>query len=121
MTSVLSGIKQVPAEGGNFVTISSVTLQNYTVDTDGVGANVTGSFEAGATIAGAGKFLRDMGKTVVSSGITFRKVQLISSMGAGDLQTNGVVGSSPAYLTGYIVLAKGGLSTAVSPALVARV
>jgi len=60
-----------------------------------------------STIAavGAGGLLRDMGKTVVSSNRTFRKVQLIAPSLAG-----GVVGdrtTSGNYLTGYIELATG--------------
>jgi hypothetical protein len=54
---------------------------------------------------GAGGLLRDMGKTVVSSNRTFRKVQLIAPSLAG-----GVVGvdtTAGPYLTAYIELATG--------------
>lgn len=54
---------------------------------------------------GAGGLLKDMGKTVVSSNRTFRKVQLVApSLAAG------VVGSKDSngpYLTGYVELANG--------------
>jgi hypothetical protein len=66
----------------------------------------------------AGGLLRDMGKTVVSSNRTFRKVQLVARSLAG-----GVVGvdtTSGPYLTGYIELATGNaLATAADPAPVA--
>jgi hypothetical protein len=68
--------------------------------------------------ATAGGLLRDMGKTVVSSNRTFRKVQLITPSLAG-----GVVGvdtTSGPYLTAYIELATGNaLATAAAPAPVA--
>ena len=54
---------------------------------------------------GAGGLLRDMGKTVVSSNRTFRKVQLISPSPAGGV--NGLSTTSGTYLTGYIELATG--------------
>jgi len=66
----------------------------------------------------AGGLLRDMGKTVVSSNRTFRKVQLVRPSLAG-----GVVGTSSnagAYLTGYIELATGNQwASAATPAPVA--
>jgi len=68
--------------------------------------------------ATSGGLLRDMGKTVVSSNRTFRKVQLITPSLAG-----GVVGvdtTSGPYLTAYIELATGNqLATAATPAPVA--
>ena len=73
-----------------------------------------------STIAavGAGGLLRDMGKTVVSSNRTFRKVQLIAPSLAG-----GVVGvdtTSGPYLTAYIELGTGNsIATAAAPAPVA--
>lgn len=57
----------------------------------------------------AGGVLRDMGKTVVSAGRTFRKIQLMCST----VSTAGVggpaLGANPVvdYLTGYIELASG--------------
>jgi len=67
---------------------------------------------------GAGGLLRDMGKTVVSSNRTFRKVQLISPSLAGGVA--GVDTTSGKYLTGYIELATGNaLATAAVPAPVA--
>ena len=67
---------------------------------------------------GAGGLLKDMGKTVVSSNRTFRKVQLVApSLAAG------VVGSRDSnghYLTGYVELATGNaLASDAAPAPVA--
>ena len=67
---------------------------------------------------GAGGLLRDMGKTVVSSNRTFRKVQLIAPSLAGGVV--GVETTSGPYLTAYIELGTGNaLATAASPAPVA--
>jgi hypothetical protein len=73
-----------------------------------------------STIAavGAGGLLRDMGKTVVSSNRTFRKVQLIAPSLAGGVA--GVDTTSGPYLTGYIELGVGNqYATDARPAPVA--
>lgn len=73
-----------------------------------------------STIAavGAGGLLRDMGKTVVSSNRTFRKVQLIAPSLAGGV--NGDRTTAGNYLTAYIELATGNaVATAAAPAPVA--
>jgi len=73
-----------------------------------------------STIAavGAGGLLRDMGKTVVSSNRTFRKVQLIVPSLAGGVA--GAETTAGKYLTGYIELATGNaLASAAAPAPVA--
>ena len=135
MTSLLTTIKQVPSEGGNFVTLSDVVSGNYikTFFDDGNRAG-TGSFSnatwpttvPGNALASPGAVLRDMGKTVVSSGRTFRRVQYIvpgnnEGNANQNLRTFGVGGSADGaqsgYYTGYIELGLGG----GSPAPVARV
>ena len=67
---------------------------------------------------GAGGLLKDMGKTVVSSNRTFRKVQLVApSLAAGVV---GGTGSNGQYLTGYVELATGNaVASDASPAPVA--
>jgi hypothetical protein len=116
------GFKQ--AQGGFFVNIVAAGLNgkilSYNGTTGAGGSSVNGSFStatwaqvgsAGAskhtsTLTLAGSVLRDMGKSVVSSGRLFRKVQLLVST----VSTGGVDGTSgnsyPAtdYLTGYIEL-----------------
>ncbi len=69
---------------------------------------------------GAGGLLRDMGKTVVSSNRTFRKVQLVAPSALGAAGVVGVDTTKGPYLTGYIELATGNaLVTAAAPAPVA--
>jgi len=129
MTSIPSYIKQIPSDARNFIPVSSLAypggINAYNEATNtfatatwagngqtpGGGSVYTSSING----PGAGK-LRDMGKTIVSSGRAFRKVQLIvpgvvngAATGAG-VSTNGVAGQSEAqaptsdYLTGYIEL-----------------
>jgi len=145
MTSVAGRvIKQNMADLGYFMPVSSLQNIVYTF-TPGSGAG--GSFAQGqfptvaawATITAYGKtagatgsgnpylssinqggagILKDMGKTVVSAGRTFRKVQLVVNSGNAalyqNLSTNGVAGGDPYqtsgttpiqdFLTGYIEL-----------------
>ena len=130
--SIPYGLKSIPADSRNFMPVSSLTYattgatgsaginslntttgafaqalwaRDPTVYTSGVsqGSRYTSSING----PGAGK-LRDLGKTVVSSGRVFRKVQLVVPNTA-TLSTFGVEGataSSPNvdYLTGYIEL-----------------
>ena len=68
-------------------------------------ANSAGALLSTISSIGQGGLLRDMGKTVVSSNRTFRKVQLVSPSLA-----DGVTGASTTnlpYLTGYIELGNG--------------
>jgi hypothetical protein len=63
-----------------------------------------------------GKLLKDMGKTIVSSGRTFRKIQVVGNTAnnyTGSPSTFGVLGAAETgvpntdYLTGYIELGVG--------------
>jgi len=119
------GFKQ--SAGGFFIPLGNVgnaVLQYTTVGGAG-GSFRDGSFgpavwaqgQSGAsrftsTISSVatGGLLRDMGKTVVSAGRTFRKIQLMTST----VSTGGVTGAAGAttnpnvdYLTGYIELGSG--------------
>jgi len=91
---------------------------NFSPATWAAAGTGAGALLSSIASVGAGGLLRDMGKTVVSSNRTFRKVQLISRSLAG-----GVTGSdatSGPYLTGYIELATGNaLASVASPAPVA--
>ena len=143
MTSLLAGIKQNNADLGYFMPVSSLQGIVYAI-TNGSGAGgsfLQAGFNTAGTAtvqqaawclpsvapyatngnpylssingAGAG-LLKDMGRTVVSAGRTFRKVQLVvnNSQRAGAnfaLSTNGVAGAintTPIqdFLTGYIEL-----------------
>ena len=102
-------------------------MLSYTEGTGAGGSFLPGSFSSAATVLdsvylssisslGAGGLLRDMGRTVVSSNRTFRKVQIVGPSLAG-----GVVGSSTSkYDTAFIELATGNAwATAAVPAKVA--
>ena len=131
MTSIGATTKTIPNDGRFFVPVSSLAYRgaiNARSATTGALTQVNwllnppGQATAGASPAtpglgtsfvssingpGAGR-LRDLGKTYISAGRDFRKVQLVwygSPTGA----TNGVNGSSATipdedYLTGYIEL-----------------
>lgn len=141
MSSIPSFIKQIPTDARNFVPVSCLMNVIYGLNeatatlapatwaqgtvTGAAGAlgPVGSRYASSIAGAGAGK-LKDMGKTYVSSGRTFRKVQLIvpgtvdgRATGAG-VSTFGVAGQSEAdaptadYLTGYIELGWEGIGTA---------
>ena len=119
------GYKQ--SAGGFFIPLGNVATQvlQYTTVGGAGGSFLPGSFSLavwgqGGTSASkftstisavaAGGLLRDMGKTVVSAGRTFRKIQLMTST----VSTGGVTGAAGAttnpnvdYLTAYIELGSG--------------
>ena len=123
MTSVMS--KSFKQTGGYFIPLGNVAtaVLGYTAGSGSGGSTVPGNFalaswaQGGTTphkatssisAIGLGGVLRDMGKTVVSSGRTFRKIQLMTST----VSTGGVAGSNGTspnvdYLTAYIELASG--------------
>jgi hypothetical protein len=120
MTSLLSGQKLI-GESAYYIPVASLTGQIYT-HTDVAGNTGTNGgsnfstatwayFGAGASLssiqAGAG-LLRDMGRTVVSSLRTFRKVQVVLAGSNSTLSTFGVGGKATGvgedYFTGYIEL-----------------
>jgi hypothetical protein len=135
MTSLLSNTKQISSEGGFFVPVASLIGQIYGRTEPGTNTGVSGGTfstaswaywgsKATSSINGAGAgILRDMGRTVVSSLRTFRKVQLVvantgnpagnSSFGVGGRASTGVED----YFTGYIELGFEGNGT---PAPVAQ-
>jgi hypothetical protein len=134
MPSIGTSIKQNSTDGGFFMPLSS--LQNviyaFTPGSGAGGSFGQGSFSTASwatlkyngltsgnpylsSINGVGAgLLKDMGKTVVSAGRTFRKVQLVVSQnvnnGTQAVSTNGVGGQSTGttpvqdYLTGFIEL-----------------
>jgi len=115
MSSLLSRTKQVPANAGYYIPVGDCRLKFYqnngTDAAPSFGQSVSTMSSSGAYVstsiatAGAGIF-RDHGKTLLSSGRVFRKVQLQVST----LNTEGVAGgayasgAAPGYLTGYIEL-----------------
>ena len=116
MTSLLTSTRQTNVNDAYFIPLASLYNQVYSYNpTAGQASFSTATWAAKGTAgvakyassistAGAG-ILRDMGKTVVSSSRTFRKVQLVvssaSTFGVGGAQGAAVVED---YLTGYIEL-----------------
>jgi len=122
MTSLTSFTKQIPANAGYYINVAAITTgtaaapvatfyQNTGNDElPALSANpyaissVTSTFMTSA----GGAIFKDMGKNLMSSGRTFRKVQLVVSTGslvAGGTEGVGGADSAPTnYLTGYIEL-----------------
>ncbi len=143
MTSIGGYVKQIPNDARFYVPVSSLAYLggiNALNRTTGAltqatwllnAAGAAGGFPPGAAGfgtsfvssingPGAGR-LRDLGKTYISAGREFRKVQLVW-YGTGAVSTFGVNGTSGTvpdqdYLTGYIEL---GWEGAGIPAPVAR-
>jgi hypothetical protein len=143
MTSIPAFIKQIPSDARNFIPVSSlaypggINALNATTGVlttaawsgsgrapgDPVNVNATASgtrYTSSINGPGAGK-LRDMGKTLVSTGRVFRKVQLIvpNTQTTSTFGVEGNQNTTPTvdYLTGYIELGWEGAGT---PAPVAR-
>ena len=73
------------------------------------GGSAASKFTSTISTVAAGGLLRDMGKTVVSAGRTFRKIQLMTSTVSTGGVTGAAAGGNPNvdYLTGYIELGSG--------------
>lgn len=81
------------------------------------GTTSVGAVLSSLSSVGQGGLLRDMGKTVVSSNRTFRKVQFVlPSLNGGVV---GVSTTAGPYLSGYIELNTGNQVTGFTPAPVA--
>jgi hypothetical protein len=123
MTSLQTSIKQVGAATAYYVPIADARAAVFSYRTDinqfstAVWAQGTGSGVYSTFVAtnGAG-LLKDMGKTIVSSSRTFRKIQLVAPNSVTGGSTFGVAGAQATvtgdYLTGYIEV---GFDTAASP------
>lgn len=109
-----SGFSQCPS--AYLAIVSSLNIANfltYTPGTGSGGATLPGSFAAydntGAVLTGqlaAGNMLKDMGKTVISSGRVFRKVQVMAraadpGVGGGSVPT----GTGVNFVAGYLEVA----------------
>ena len=153
MTSLLPHIKTIASENAYFVTVASVAGSGTAATTGQIlssrvaaGTNVTAANVSFSTavwasqtvtstlVNGPGKMLRDLGKTVVSSLRTFRKVQAVVSSvtNANGITVGAAVGAFPSgvatgqlageeFMTGYIeIVGSSGLDSAATPAAVAR-
>lgn len=118
MTSLQTKLKQIPANAGFYIAVADVGATLYAnVGTDSLPninntlfpstiSTATGGL---ASAFAAGSVFRDMGKSLMSSGRAFRKVQLMVSTGTSlyNNGTDGVAGADVAptnYVTGYIEL-----------------
>jgi hypothetical protein len=147
MTSLLSGTKQMSNEIGYFINVGSLVdkVLMRVEPTSGSNSGVNGGsfstavwativspsqngYPAGlspvSSLATAGQaILKDMGRTVVSSLRTFRKVQLVvpnvSSFGVGG-PAGVAAGPGQDYFTGYIELGFEGTAGTSRPAPVAH-
>lgn len=117
MTSLISGVKQIPSNQGYFINVGDMRTTFYqnngTDELPLISANVyacstTTSQLSTMFATGGNAILKDMGKNLMSSGRTFRKVQLVMSTGslvAGGTEGVGGIDAAPTnYLTGYIEL-----------------
>jgi len=117
-----TGFKQVPRGSGYYINVADVRATFYQNNGTDVAPLISANTFARSTMGGISTILatggsavfRDHGKTLTSSGRTFRKVQLMVSTGLvyGGVSagTDGVGGfdSTPNYLTGYIELPASG-------------
>lgn len=114
MSSVASQFRTVSMDNEFYIPIGNLTGLIYALNTTtgaqtfstASWANTGSRYTYSISTAGAG-LLRDLGKTYVSSGRTFRKVQLVVPQSTGTVSTfgvNGAVGTNPNsdFLTGYI-------------------
>ena len=116
MTSVAPSAGGFKQSNGYFVATGTVQLQEYTPGSGSGGSFRVGTFANGtAAAAASGDVLRDMGKTIVSSSRTFRKVQIVSDAPAAASTgvPGGVAGTldsahpTVAFRTGYIEIGSG--------------
>lgn len=115
MSSVTSpGARQVSNNSGYFIPVGDARGKIYAISgagavtiaewaSSGYSVGIVSSLQA--TNASGPALLRDMGKTVVSSNRTFRKVQYVMSTNS-TFGVGGKVGTTPSvdYLTGYVEL-----------------
>jgi hypothetical protein len=117
--SVKGGFNQ--AGGAHFIVISDISakLFAYTPGTNSGGATTTGTVAtvaAAALAAGttpitltAGKLIKDMGKSVVVGGVTYRKFQAVVAPTAAN--AGGQAGRTPEYYSFYLEVGREGQQT----------
>jgi hypothetical protein len=136
MTSLQKNLKQIPGNAGYYVTLASVAGAQptfyYNAGTDAAPLISTNmaclSSNVSTFLKAPGAIFRDHGKTLLSSGRVFRKVQLmVSTNTVVNGGTDGVSGpayastNNPGYFTGYIELpGQGGSSSGFLGTPVAR-
>lgn len=118
--------------GAHFIVIADISskLFAYTAGTGSGGATTSGTVAAVtlATLApntagtaglalGAGKLIKDMGKSVVVGGVTYRKFQAVVAPSATN--AGGQAGRTPEYVSFYLEVGRDGAQNA-GPAGIAR-
>lgn len=116
--------------GGYYITLEALPAKmlTYTPGTGSGGAATAGSFAAytwGAagsdaslsTLVGSNKVIKDMGKSVVSAGRTFRKFQAVvpssvGSLGVGGASSNGS-STTGGYLSFYLEITREGTPASI--------
>jgi len=117
--------------GAYFLIVSSIAgqLNAFTAGTGSGGATTVGTFAtvtplnllagSGAvdqsSLFAVGNLIKDMGKTVVSSGRTFRRFQLVQTQvqsPANSSLSGGITGPSPTYATFYLETGRDGAGAA---------
>jgi hypothetical protein len=109
------------------ITALSSNFLTYTPGSGSGGSATVGSFAGYADAAAnwssimvAGRLIKDVGKTVVSSGRTFKKFQAVLGTATNSSPTFGVAGKAATstdtgYLTGYLEVGTEGASAAPAP------
>ena len=112
MTSVSYQARQLSMDNEFYIPIGNLTGQVFALNTTAntlstaSWANFGSRYLSSVNASGAG-LLKDMGKTFLSGGRVFRKVQLVVPQSTGTVSTfgvNGATGTAPNqdFLTGYI-------------------
>jgi hypothetical protein len=117
--------------GAYFIVISDISgkLNVYTPGTGSGGAATAGSMAITAATAiapglaagvaaaavGAGKLIKDMGKSVVVGGVTYRKFQVVQTPSAAN--AGGQMGKSSDYYSFYLEVGRDGAQVAAPPAI----
>lgn len=112
MSSVLRAQRIVSLDNEFYIPIGNAMGFIFALNTTtnqlstAVWANTGSIYTKSISSAGAG-LLRDQGKTYLSGGRTFRKIQLVVPQSTGTVSTNGVGGRTGTvpnedFLTGYI-------------------
>jgi len=144
MTSLLAFTKQNPNDGGYYINVGSLLGKIYSrTEPSGNTGTLGGTFSTvlwawsspfataaswaalSTNLVTSGQaILKDMGRTVVSSSRTFRKVQLVrpGNLAPSTFGVDGPSTAGEAYFSGYIELGFGGEGTSSTslPAPVAR-
>ena len=69
---------------------------------DPIAENTVGGAVSLSSLFLAGRVVRDMGKTVISAGRTFRKIQGVDNKTGVGQSTGGVTGAAPGYASYYV-------------------